>query len=97
MAKYHILLTIGIYAVEQKDPEKVQKREEIEKIAASFDGVINAHGIYFNDKNKAINFDCLIDFTVKDKAKLKTDIRQAVKNIYPGYNIIINFDTNFSE
>ena len=97
MAKYHILLTVGIYAVEQKDPEKVQKREEIEKIAASFDGVINAHGIYFNDKNKAINFDCLIDFTVKDKAKLKADIRQAVKNIYPGYNIIINFDTNFSE
>lgn len=95
--KFHIFMTVGIYAVEQNDTEIIQMREKIGEIAKSHEGVVNSHGVFIDKEHKTISFDTTLDFSVKDKATMMETIKKEVEETYKGYDIVVNCDTNYSD
>ena len=94
LEKFRIFLTVGFYAV------ATERQEDFEKIndaALKHPGVLGTHGVYFDDEAKTLSFDVLVDFTVRDKAGLCQAIRKELEPLFPGYTIMINLDTNYSD
>ena len=94
MEKFHVFLTVGFYAI------AADRQEDFEKIndtAKKHAGVLGTHGVYFDDEKKTLSFDALVDFTVRDKPGLCEAIRKELEPLFPGYTIVINCDTNYSD
>ena len=94
LEKFHVFLTVGVYAV---DSEHTEERAKITELALAHDGVIGAHGIFFDDERKTVSLDLVIDFTVKDKSELSETVSEEIRGILPGYEVYINFDANYSD
>ena len=93
MQKYHVILTIGIYAIDSSHQEL---RESIRRTAMEHAGVLGTHAIYIDDQEKTITIDVITDFEV-DRAALKEDLEGHIQEYLPGYRSDINFDNNFSD
>ncbi len=94
---FHIALTIGIYAVDQKNDEKVSMRERIDTICKTHDGVINTHGYFINADEKVISFDVGIDFTISDREAFEKTVKSEVEKEYPDFRAYINLDSYYSD
>jgi divalent metal cation (Fe/Co/Zn/Cd) transporter len=95
--KFHIFVTVGIYAVEQEDQEIVAMREKIGQISKSHEGVVNSHGVFIDKETKRMSFDVTVDFSVADKTSLSEQIKKEVEEAYPGYDVSVNCDTNYTD
>lgn len=95
--KFHVFLTVGIYAVDIQNERKRAMRENILNVTTSFDGVVNAHGVYIDDETKRITYDTVVDFTVKCREELAKQIQNKVEEQYPAYTVLVNLDTNYSD
>ena len=93
MEKYHVILTIGIYAI---DSIHRGLRESIHKTAMEHMGVLGTHAIYIDDEEKYITIDVMTDFSV-DRNALKEDLEGHIQEYLPGYRTEINFDNHFSD
>ena len=96
-SQYHIVLTVGIYAIEQSDQQILAMEKEVSDLCRSMDGVINMHGFFVDQEEKYMSFDVTVDFTVKDKALLIQNVKTAVLEKYSGYRIDVQIDTNYSD
>ncbi|MDO4465924.1 MAG: cation diffusion facilitator family transporter [Bacillota bacterium] len=93
LEEYNVFLTIGIYAI---DEEHNPQRENIRNQLMKYDGTLGVHAIFFDEDQKYISMDVLLDFSVKNKEELNQNMVKQVQSIYPGFRIDINFDTNYS-
>ena len=92
--QFHIFLTVGFYAV------AADRQADFDKISAAANahpGVLGTHGVYFDDENKTLSFDVLVDFTVNNKSELCEQLQTELATHFPGYKILINLDTNYSD
>ncbi|MCQ2512659.1 MAG: cation diffusion facilitator family transporter [Lachnospiraceae bacterium] len=94
--KYHIFLSVGIYAVDTSE-FAANKQAHLKEDMLKYDGVKGCHGIYIDSEMKFISFDVLIDFKVKDKVAFLEQLKKEVLEDYPGYEIKINFDIDYSD
>lgn len=94
---FHIFLTVGIYAADRKNDEKVSIREEINALCKSYDGVVNTHGYFIDLDDKIISFDTGIDFTISNRSAFADRVKKEVENKYPGYEVHVNLDTYYSD
>ena len=94
LEKFHVFLTVGFYAV---DSARQADFARIDAAAKRFPGVLGTHGVYFDDGQRLLSFDVVVDFTVRDKAALCAGIRDALSLAYPGYTVVINCDTNYTD
>lgn len=94
---YHIFLTVGIYAVDQINSEKVSMRTEINTICKAHEGVVNTHGYYIDLDEKIISFDVGVDFTVLDRVSFAQMIQNEVEEKYSGFSVYVNLDTYYSD
>lgn len=95
--KYKVFMTVGIYAVDEKDPVIKQMRDNIKSLVTSESGVLGIHGIYIDTDSKIMSFDTVLDFSVSDKEAFRSLLKDKVLSEYPGYDLEINFDTNYSD
>ena len=96
--KHSVILTaIGIYSINNTDEQTVKAREEIRDIVVSNEYVLGFHGFYINSQKKKIRFDTVVSFAAPDRGKLYQQIVSAVEERYPGYDVQIVLDTDFSE
>ncbi len=80
-----ILAGIGIYSKNTNNDEVSAIRENIIRIATSYDGVLQVHGISADLNTKTIRFDVILDFDVEDRNKLFEEIVSEVQKTYPEY------------
>ena len=55
------------------------------------------HGFYFDEADKSISFDIIIDFDVDSREEVYAKIYDEVKEKYPDYKIIITLDVDMSD
>lgn len=91
--QFGIIMTVGIYAL---DGVHAEYRSRIIEAVKAHSGVVDVHGVFFEDYKKYLSFDVSVDFTVKDSAALREEIIQEVRAIAPGYEIRLNFDICYS-
>lgn len=94
MDKFHIFLTVGVYAINEKYRDVY---ENIKEIVKNTKGTLGCHGFFVDEEKKVLSFDCVIDFTIKDKQAFINQMVEDVKKIYPGYSVNINLDLNYSD
>ena len=94
LEKFHVFLTIGIYAV---DPARRADSDAIEAAAKRHAGVKAVHGVFFDDERATVSFDVLVDFTVRDRAALRTAILAEIEERFPNRTFAVNFDTDYSD
>lgn len=92
-----VLHTIGIYSMNTKDKEAIRIREDIKSIVFAHEAVLQFHGFYYDEVEKVISFDIIINYTVKEREKLYCDIYDEIKAKYPDYNLNITLDVDVSD
>ena len=81
-SKYGVLLhTIGVYSVNTKDKKIINIHKEIREIVFSNKGILQMHGFYFDEEEKTISFDIIIDFKIKNKEEIYKKIYDEVAQI----------------
>ena len=96
--KYGVTLhTIGVYSVNTKNKKITEARKEISKIVFSHEGILQMHGFYFDDVDKMISFDIIVDFKVKNRDEVYREIYEAIEKKYKGYSIDITLDIDISD
>ena len=96
--KYGVILhTIGIYSINTKDKRIIKIQKEIQDIVFSHKGILQMHGFYFDEEEKSISFDIIIDFDVESREDVYTKIYDEVQEKYPDYKIIITLDVDMSD
>ncbi len=97
-SKYGVLLhTIGVYSVNTKDKKIINIHKEIREIVFSNKGILQMHGFYFDEEEKTISFDIIIDFKIKNKEEVYKKIYDEVKEKYKDYKINITLDIDMSD
>ena len=94
MEVHRIVLTVGIYAI---DPLRKAERDVIECAAMRHPGVLDVHGVVFDDKKSLVYFDLLVDFSVSDRHALKTALAKELSPLFAGRRIEIGVDSNYSD
>ena len=92
-----ILTAIGVYSFNTKDDESARIEQDIREIVLAHEYALQMHGFYINDNKKTIRFDVVISFDAKDRQTVYKDIAKEVAEKYPGYELQIVLDTDFSE
>ena len=96
--KYGVILhTIGIYSVNTKDKNIMKIQKDIQNLVFSHEGILQMHGFYIDEKEKNISFDIIIDFKIKNREEVYSQIYDEVKEKYPDYNINITLDIDVSD
>ncbi len=98
MDKYGVTLhTIGVYSINTKDKHIMQIQKEIHDIVFSHKGILQMHGFYFDEGDKFISFDIIIDFKIKNREEVYKEIFDEVQEKYKDYKISITLDIDMSD
>ncbi len=96
--KHNVILTaIGVYSVNNTDERVVQSRREVEEIVLANEYALQLHGFYINEEKKKIRFDVVVSFDAPDRGEVYAWIMSALEEKYPGFDIQIVLDVDFSE
>ena len=94
--EYSIILTIGIYALNESGEAGIIKKE-IEKIIKNYPEVLQLHGFYVDKSIKQISFDLIFDFNCKEKEEIRKKIMNSIKKKYEGYDVEIFTDSDITD
>ncbi len=98
LGKFGVILhTIGVYSVNTRDKKVIEVKKDITKIVFSHKGILEMHGFYLDEEEKAISFDIIIDFNIKNQKEIYKEIYDEVKSKYKDYKIDITLDVDTSD
>jgi hypothetical protein len=72
-------------------------RAKIIKMLRDHDYILQMHGFYFNEEEKRIQFDIIIDFDAPDRIGLYQHIVQEVQEAYPDYTVNVALDVDLTD
>ncbi len=94
--KYDTIMTIGIYAQNSTDSEVNNLLKIVRDVINNYDNILQLHGFYLDKKRKILSFDLVVSFDDKKPLDTINNIKNEVSNLIKDYNIIINYDQDFS-
>lgn len=96
--KYGVILhTIGVYSMNTKDEKIIKMQKDIHDIVFSHKGILQMHGFYVDEEDKAISFDIIFDFKIKNREEEYKKIYDEINNKYKDYKINITLDIDTSD
>ncbi|MBP5092400.1 MAG: cation transporter [Bacilli bacterium] len=96
-AELNVILTIGIYATNLKDPKAIKIKKAINKILEEYPTVMQLHGFYVNDDEMVISFDIVVSFEDKNPDHVRDEIKAKIERLYPKYKTSIAIDIDVSD
>ena len=93
-AAFGIVLTIGIYASNDYDPAIAAIKADVERIAGSYNEILQTHGFYAEDDQ--ITFDLIVDFKA-DAPQIREMMIKELTGIYPQYHFTVILDSDYSD
>ena len=98
LKEHNVILTaIGVYSTNTKDEEVIRTRTEVSRIVLSHEHVRQIHGFYLVKEKKMIRFDIVVSFDAKDRKAVYEDVVSEVAKAFPGYDLQVTMDTDYSE
>ncbi|MBQ7271163.1 MAG: cation transporter [Campylobacter sp.] len=96
-SKFSVILdTVGIYAINLKNPQIKSIHTAIKRLVFSDKFVLQMHGFYVNLDEKIISFDMIIDFDAPNRDELYRQIVAKVANEFSNYEVLIALDNDYS-
>ena len=86
-ARHGIIMTgIGIYTTAgAKNTKAAKLQSEVMRTVASFEGVLQVHGYFCDQKKKHINLDVVIDYDIRERDELIAEITEKLVKDFPEY------------
>lgn len=94
--KYNTIMTVGIYAENYSDEYTKELYSKVLGVIKKYPYVLQTHGFYIDEEKKIVNFDLVISFDDDNPIGTIGKIKEEVGSLISGYNIIINYDQDFS-
>ena len=94
--KYDTIMTIGIYAENFSDDFSKNIYGKILEIINKYEQVLQIHGFYVDYSSRSIYYDLVISFDDDKPAETIRKIKEETLKIINDYNIVINYDQDFS-
>ncbi len=94
--KFGIILTVGIYASGNGSDDSAVMRAQLTKLLADYPEVLQMHGFFVDEERKHVMFDLIFDFSADGKA-ICSDLHDKLAALWPGYQIDVVLDTDFSD
>ncbi len=88
---------ISVYSSNISDCSIQETKTEIKKILKEYPGVMQMHGFYKDNVDMVFKFDIVVDFDTPDKAAMRDEIAQRIKELYPEYDVQIAIDYDYSD
>lgn len=95
--RFGIILTLGIYASNDSDPLAAEIRSAVREEVEKYPQILQVHGFYMDQEQKIVSFDVIFDFQEAEPKKISEELRLAISERYPGYQVIVHLDRDFSE
>ena len=96
--EHHIILTaIGVYSVRTDDEAHNEMRQKVTELVLALPNVLQIHGFFVSEEQKTIRFDVVVSFDEKDRRALVDKAEEAVKSLYPDYQVRIVLDNDYGE
>lgn len=95
-AELGVVLTVGIYAASDSSQTLTEIREKAEALCAERQEILQMHGFYGDETEKAVMFDLIVDFTA-DAAAVRSALCAELKAAYPDYRFDIVLDSDYSD
>jgi cation diffusion facilitator family transporter len=96
--EYGVVMTaIGIYSVNTHSDKAAEVESVITRIVMAHDSVLQMHGFYFDQADRRISFDVVIDFACEDRRGVYDEIVREVQKAYPDYELVIAMDSDTSD
>ncbi len=92
-----ILTAIGVYSVNTKDDEIRAAYKKVKDAVLSHKYIRQMHGFYMDKEKKTMRFDIVVSFDAEDRRAVYENVLENVGKIYPGYELQVAMDTDFSE
>ncbi len=94
-SKYNVFLVFGFYSVDVDDERYIKIKSLLQNYKDNERHIINYHGIVIDEKDKTIYCDITKDFDITGETIIE-NINRILKEEFPGYNIHVNIDIEFS-
>lgn len=94
--KYGIILTVGIYASGNTSPKANGVKGDLEKIIDDTPEILQMHAFYFDEEQKTVSFDLIVDFDA-DAEKIRSEVIAKLTELHPEYKYFVVLDTDFSD
>ena len=95
--KYHIILTVGVYASNEYNDEISAIRHDIKEILKNYPDVIQMHGFYVDTEIKSVSFDIIISFDEKNPNDIRNRIFMDISSLHPDYDYFIVIDQDITD
>lgn len=92
-----LLNGISVYSVNVNDNYVVEVKDKISALLSDYKDILGMHGFYVNRADQVIVFDVVVSFEAKNKNDLRNEIIGKIKEMYPGYNVYIALDYDYTE
>ena len=96
-AKTGTILTVGIYATNETNPEVKEIKDFIYNLVEKEEGINQIHGFYLDEEKKLITFDLIFDFKFEKPQKKIAELITTLQAKYPEYTFYVIQDTDFSD
>jgi cation diffusion facilitator family transporter len=94
--KYKTIMTVGIYAENTDSKLGKDVKDKLYEILKEYKYILQMHGFYIDEEKKYVNFDLVISFEDKESEKHFMEVKNKMKEAFPDYEFIVNFDLDFS-
>lgn len=97
IAEYGIYLYVGVYA-ERLDEANLKLKKSILKLfKENYPQILGIHGFFFDEASGKVQFDAVVDFSVKDRGSFGKNLAARLKQAWPLYDFSINIDVDLSD
>lgn len=97
MANCGVLIhTVGVYSHNTSGVAGEMQRE-IARIARSYEGALQVHGIYVDEATHEARLDVVVSFDVADRQGVCQQIKASCKKRYPAYDFAVTLDVDISD
>lgn len=94
--KYHIIMTIGVYAENQNNPFAVEVQDFMFNLLKSYPTVLQMHGFYYDEALNNIHFDLVISFDDEHPDVTLCAIKEIIEKQYPNVTFLVHYDQDFN-
>lgn len=91
-----IVLTVGIYATADSDPETAKLRSKTDEEIKKHPEILQMHGFYVNLEKRTVAFDLVIDFKA-DAIAIRDAVISDLAAAFPDYTFAVVIDSDYSD
>ena len=95
--RHGIIMTVGVYAIATGDNKQSELQSNVLRLIAGHKEIIQAHGLYYSEKDNMFSVDIIPDDSIKDDAEISRRLAEEIQPLVPGMNVFVVVDHNYTE